>query len=260
VDTIHSLFMQISAALLACASAQDPANGWLAYAVGDISSTGAERITRLEMTWKVGATPTRSFAFFSPWFGMDPGDNLNLIQPVNPWSGGEWSMYTEYFQWSPEDNSNSGQRSVEAGQHLHGSLVYDESTDSYELSQEVVETGAKSTQTVKCQDGKKYVIPYVVYEKAFACRDYPPDGIVTFTDIIAECDGQDCAADIKWEAKNEDNHHCGMQAHINGNQNISITWDTDGEMAPSLRDFTHAQLHDFNMHGWATQLNITRPE
>ena len=31
-----------------------------------------------------------------PWHdsdaGMDPADNLNLIQPVNPWSGRDWSM------------------------------------------------------------------------------------------------------------------------------------------------------------------------
>ena len=44
------------------------------------------------MTWKVSENPTGSRdAFFSPWFGMDPDDNLNLIQPVNPWSGGAWS-------------------------------------------------------------------------------------------------------------------------------------------------------------------------
>ena len=46
-----------------------------------------------------------------------------------------------------------------------GSLVYNAATDAYTLTQEVVETGAKSTQIVKCQSGKKYVLPYVVYEK-----------------------------------------------------------------------------------------------
>ena len=91
------------------------------------------------MSWTVGATPKKSSAFFSPWFGMDPSDNLNLIQPVNPYSsgffGGGWSMYTEYFQWSPEDNSNSKSHTVKSGQTLHGSLDYDASSDSYTLSQ-----------------------------------------------------------------------------------------------------------------------------
>ena len=46
------------------------------------------------MTWTVGQAPTWSWAFFPPWFGMDPTDNLNLIQPVNHWSGRAWSMYS----------------------------------------------------------------------------------------------------------------------------------------------------------------------
>lgn len=170
-------------------SCQDPADGWMAYAVGAIPSN-YQRITRLEMTWKVGAQPSSSDAFFSPWFGMDPEDNLNLIQPVNPWSGDSWSMYTEYYQWEPENNVNSREYSVESGQTLHGSILYNSAQDSYLLKQTVVETGESSAQTVKCQDGKKYTIPYVVYEKTFPCDTYPPDQIVTFTNIIVECDGQ----------------------------------------------------------------------
>ena len=27
-------------------------------------------------------TPRQSNSFYSPWFGMDPPDNLNLLQPV----------------------------------------------------------------------------------------------------------------------------------------------------------------------------------
>ena len=53
----------------------------MAYAVGAIPE-GKERITRLEMTWTISDEASRSRAFYSPWFGMDPGDNLNLIQPV----------------------------------------------------------------------------------------------------------------------------------------------------------------------------------
>ena len=239
--------------------AQDPANGWMAYAVGKVPE-GVERITRLEMTWKVGASPRRGNAFFSPWFGMDPSDNDNLIQPVNPWVGDGWEMYTEYFQWRPEHNSNSAQHSVQSGQTLHGSLVYDASSDAYTLTQEILETGQKSTQVVPCQSDKKFTIPYVVYEKAFPCAYYPPDEIVTFTDIVAECDGKDCASQIEWSAKNYDDRHCDMQAHIApGNQNISITWDTSA--VSKLDGLSDAALYDLNTKhgGWATALNITRP-
>ena len=188
---------------------------------------------------------------------MDPSDNLNLIQPVNPWSGGSWSMYTEYFQWSPEHNSNSPQKSVEAGQTLHGSLVYDESSDSYELTQKVVETGATSSQTVKCQSGKKYTVPYVVYEKTFPCRDYPPDGNVTFHDIVVECDGKDCAKDVQWATKFKDDN-CNMRAHVSDdNSEISITWDTS--MASKYDNMTYPELRALNgvaaPHGWARALD-----
>jgi hypothetical protein len=131
----------VAASLCGVARAQDPATGWMAYAVGVIPSD-YERITRLEMTWQVGAKAPLSNAFYSPWFGMDPADNLNLIQPVNPWLESQgWYMYTEYFQWKPEHNSNSEQHPVQPGQHLHGALVYDAATDSYEVSQTIVETG-----------------------------------------------------------------------------------------------------------------------
>ena len=80
-----------ASAMAATVLAQDPAGGWMAYAVGEIP-TSAKRLTKLSMTWTVGANPDPSGAFYSPWFGMDPADNLNLIQPVNPWLGSEWAM------------------------------------------------------------------------------------------------------------------------------------------------------------------------
>jgi hypothetical protein len=61
----------------------------------------------MEAYWKVGQDPVESGAFFSPWFGIEASDNLNLIQPVNPWMGDSWAMYNEYYQWSPTNNINS---------------------------------------------------------------------------------------------------------------------------------------------------------
>merc|ERR1712136_13613 len=183
-----------------------------------------------EMTWTVGQTPTWSWAFFSPWFGMDPADNLNLIQPVNPWSGSAWSMYTEYYQWSPEHNSNSQSYSVQAGQTLHGALVYSAADDSYTLSQTVVETGETSSQVVQCQSGKKFVVPYVVYEKVFSCYTYPGDGKVSFRNIIVECDGKDCTQDVQWEARIKD-------------VNARSAYD----------NMTRTELINLNAHGWGAR-------
>jgi hypothetical protein len=252
--------MKFIASLLIAAGAafaQDPADGWMAYAVGAIPSK-FERITHLEMTWVVSNDPGPTNAFYSPWFGMDPADNLNLIQPVNPWLGNGWVGYTEYFQWSPEDNSNSRQISVKAGQTLHGVLAYDSSKDAYKLTQTVKETGETSSQVVRCQGGKKYKIPYVVYEKVWPCDSYPSDGKVLFTDIKAECDNTECTKDIQWSAKVKD-ANCNMAAHINSDGTISITWDTS--MASKYDNMTATELFDRNYKGWATreELGLKRP-
>merc|ERR1711934_1245879 len=64
--------------------------------------------------------------------------------------------------------------------------------------------GQASSQVVKCQDGKKFIIPYVVYEKTFPCNSYPPDENVTFFDISVECDGKDCTQEMQWSAHVKD--------------------------------------------------------
>ena len=93
--------------------------------------------------------------------------------------------------WSPEHNSVSRSYTVQAGQTLHGALVYRAADDLYTLSQTVVETGETSSQVVQCQSGKKFVVPYVVYERVFSCFTYPGDGKVSFRNIVVECDGTD---------------------------------------------------------------------
>jgi len=74
------------------------AQGWLGYATA--SCPAGTTLTFMDAYWPVGATPARSQSFYSPWFGIDASDNLNLLQPVNPWLGNEWQIYNEYFQWS----------------------------------------------------------------------------------------------------------------------------------------------------------------
>lgn len=190
---------------------------------------------------------------------MDPDDNLNLIQPVNPWSGKteQWSMYTEYYQWSPTRNSNSKTYNANSGQTLHGSLIYNGTDDSYLLSQTILETNETSSQVVPCQSGKLYTIPYIVYEKTFPCQDYPPDEEVVFYDIIAECDEVDCKDDIIWSSEVKD-ENCDMKANILSSSSISISWNNSA--SSKYDQYTDAELYDLNMHGkWANALNLERP-
>ena len=152
------------------------------------------------------------------------------------------------FQWSPTRNSNSRQHSVEAGQTLFGSIEYLEDSDSYNLTQTIVETGVTSQQVIKCQNGKKYTVPYVVFEKTFACGDYPPDEQVVFRDIVVECDGEDCTDDVKWSAKVKD-ANCNMAAHIVSQKEIKLTWDTSSESR--FDNMTREDVVMLNYHGWA---------
>lgn len=71
---------------LTLTAAQDPAGGWLGYARAlPPSGKPGQRLTKISARWKNLRNPTPSQSFYSPWFGIDTADNLNLLQPVNPW-------------------------------------------------------------------------------------------------------------------------------------------------------------------------------
>jgi hypothetical protein len=51
-NMLHKTAIATLASLALTANAQDPAEGWMAYAVGVIPQS-ADRVTKLEMQWKV---------------------------------------------------------------------------------------------------------------------------------------------------------------------------------------------------------------
>lgn len=218
----------LSALAVALVSAQDPAPGWLGYATA--SCPPGTKITHYEGKWKVGQNPQPSGAFFSPWIGMDTSDNLNLLQPVNPWFGDSWSFYTEYYQWSPSNNQDSNQRSCNAGDLLHGQVTYNgDSKQSYNLIQtDVTQSSKSSSMTIPVQQDnngnyKNFSILYVVYEKVADCGDYPPDGQVVFQDLIVECDNKRITP--AWTTGYVEDV-CNNRAHVVSPSEIKITWDT----------------------------------
>jgi len=207
--------------------AQDPAGGWLGYAMG-VSPTGTGRITYMEAKWKVGQNPSVGGAFFSPWFGIEASDNLNLIQPVNPWVGDSWQIYNEYFQWSPEYNYNSDSTTVQPGDVLFGSVSYESSNNSYTIYHSDMTSGWEVYSSIPIQQDdsgnfKNYTIAYVVYEKDADCNQYPPDGSVTFYDIEIQYDGQTVSP--QWTTAFVDDV-CNNRAKVIDSKTIEITWDT----------------------------------
>jgi hypothetical protein len=141
-----SRFSLSLATAIAVVSAQDPAQGWLGYAVANCPA--GQTLTKMDAYWPVGATPRRSNSFYSPWFGIDASDNLNLLQPVNPWLGNQWVIYEEYFQWSPEHNENSPQHTVKAKDLLYGAVTLNNKTKSYDVYHNV--SGSTTWENVSC--------------------------------------------------------------------------------------------------------------
>ena len=166
----------------------------------------------MDAYWPVGATPKRSQSFYSPWFGIDASDNLNLLQPVNPWMGNEWLIYNEYYQWSPSHNQNSAQHVVKAKDLLYGSVSLDPKTKSYNVYHNVSgSTTWDVTMNIPIQKGKTYTIAYVVYEKVAPCGDYPPDGSVTFSQVVRAAMRGDSAVNAVLRDATTRKQQCGAE-------------------------------------------------
>jgi len=188
-----------------------------------------EPISFIEAYWKCGSNPPKSSAFFSPWFGLDTTDNLNLIQPVNPWTGSQWEIYNEYYQWSPTHNENSQSHVVAAGDVIYGSITFNQADESYMLYHKDMTSGWSVNMSVPVQKSgtqfKNYTIIYFVYEKVAQCSQYPPDGEVTFYNIRVEIGGKDVTSQISWTTAYVEDV-CNFRAHIVNTSAIQITWNT----------------------------------
>lgn len=205
----------------------DPAEGWLGYALAQDPTGNNGRITYIEAYWAVCDDPKETGAFFSPWFGIESSDNKNLIQPVNPWEEDQWYIYNEYFQWSPEDNKDSRSHEVSAGDILFGSVTFDEDSQSYAMYHSDLNDGWSVSTTIDVQEElgvyKNYTMAYFVFEKEARCEQYPPDGKVTFYNISIYWDGEKQSP--KWSTSYVDDV-CNNRANVIDESTIEITWDT----------------------------------
>jgi len=222
--------------LLSVGNAQDPANGWLGYALGVNPDGGDDPITFIEATWVNLKEPTNKNCFYSPWFGIETSDNLNLVQPVNPWTGNQWEIYNEYFQWKPTHNENSRSHVVYPGDVIYGSVTFDQTKQEYNMYHADMTSGHEwsvNTTIPVQQEGtkyKSYTMTYFVFEKVCSrCNEYPPDNKVTFTNITVEWGGTKKSP--KWTTAYVDNV-CDNRAHVVDPSTIQITWNSQSEEHP----------------------------
>lgn len=168
---------------------------------------------------------------------------LHRIAQVNPWVGNSWEIYNEYFQWLPEHNENSRSGTVKPGDVLYGNVTLSADGKSY-TAYHSSSNGFSVSMTIPIQADnsgklKDYTIAYFVFEKAANCAQYPPEGSVTFRDIL-----------IKWEGTEQQptwttgivDDVCNNRAHILNSTTVQITWNSQGEdPAPELIA-AHAQV------------------
>ena len=191
------------------------------------------------MKWRVGSPPLVNGCFYSPWFGIESSDNLNLLQvrllkmfckksthlslqPVNPWESNSWHAYTEYFQWSPVYNYDSESFPVSPGDILRGTVLYNQHANAYEMIQHDLTSNRKSvSRLIPVESGRKFQIIYVVQEKVCDCSQYSADRSVLFYDIEIEFDHRRVFP--QWKTAFVDDV-CGARAKVINDTAIEITW------------------------------------
>jgi hypothetical protein len=145
--------------------------------------------------WTVGGIPAQGGAFYSPWLGIEASDNLNLIQPVNPWVGNGWSQYIEYYQWEPTYNYDSNMNPANPGDVLHGVVTFNPANQSYTIVHTNLNSGWSVEANIDVQKKrgggyKNYTIVYIVFEKPAACNQYPPEASTTASCFVHSLTGK----------------------------------------------------------------------
>eukprot|EP01091_Cochliopodium_minus_P011779 TRINITY_DN3430_c0_g1_i1.p1 TRINITY_DN3430_c0_g1~~TRINITY_DN3430_c0_g1_i1.p1 ORF type:complete len:236 (-),score=68.99 TRINITY_DN3430_c0_g1_i1:41-715(-) len=219
------LFTIFFSCFIIVAYTQDPAPGWTAYAK---ITGGGKRITQIEAKWKVPNKPTEKGLFFGIWFGIEPNPAMNLIQPVLPWDGDDhWLIYNEYYQWNPTYNYDSHMIKVQPGQIVYGSVTYVPGNNSYTMKNSILGgESVSSSIAIQLENGqpKVYTDAYFVLEKvASNCKQYPPEGVVTFYDISVSYENV-VDKTPAWSTHVLD-AVCGSTAHILNSTTVSITWN-----------------------------------
>jgi len=70
-------------------------------------------------------------------------------------------------------------------------------------------------------------------KKKAPCKDYPPDGIVTFYDIRVDYEGTTVTDKMKWTTAYVDDV-CNNRAKVVNSTTIQITWETSFDDSDTL--------------------------
>ena len=168
-----------TALLIALAAAQDPAEGWMAYAMSSLPSS-VERITRLEMGFLLAVVRHGSRRQSQLDSASEPLERKCVVDVHRV-----LSVVSRAQQQFPELH---GAGRTDTPRRVGVQLRTIRTPSARRLWRQA----RRALRSFSASLGKKFVVPYVVYERVFSCYTYPGDGKVSFQNINVECDGTDC--------------------------------------------------------------------
>lgn len=223
----------------------DPSSGWLSYAVYNAPSA-TDVITRLSATMTVPDTPQGHLGSPAFWFGTQTtkGDGA-LIQPIMAkWLGNGFYMFHEIFDWTDENDEQSKQIKVLPGQVIRASVslegaerggadgagaTLNASLGTYLMNMTRYGGAAATTTTTTFkyallprQTATESAAYFVLEHQPSSCRQLPPNGNVTWTDIQVEVNGKPVDSPV-FKAVQE-NPKCGSKAEVVDPKTVRITW------------------------------------
>jgi len=222
--------------LAALASAGDPSDGWLSYAVYKAPATS--KITSLNMSWVVPDHPKSLFGSNAPgwWFGVQTADgNGALIQPILAWDyqGSSFTIFNAVFDWNDQSWHPFDYQKVLPGEEIISSVTYKSDDNSYDMFIGVSGDSKRDLHNnykIEREQGTTTEsTAYIVLEhQPSSCKAYPPSGNVTFSGIHVEVDGTPVVA--QWQAQQE-NPACGSKATVIDASTVAITWSASSEQS-----------------------------
>jgi|ERR1711988_123698 len=210
--------------LIQVASADDPADSWLAYTV---AKGNGKMVTFVNATWTVPDYPNRNFGGNAPgwWFGIEPEPAADLIQPILAWGdfGPEYTIFNGYYQWDNGYWWQGHSHVVKPGQTIYAYVKYLSSNNTYDMFISCIESGWSVTDNKYIESGKVYTDVYFVVEhQPDYCSAYPANGEVTFKSIYIEWENQ--SQDYQWEAYKYQ-PACNSTPHVIDSHTVQFTWN-----------------------------------
>lgn len=225
----------ISPLLFCLASAQDPSNSWLSYAAA--TEGASAKVTALNCSWKVPADPLQKQGSNAPgwWFGIQTANGKGaLIQPILAWADGtpQWTIFNGVFDWNDRSWHQSKQITVQPGDQIDSAVVYDAAKKEFVMY--IVKRGGTPIITpYKEYSGQIESVAYFVLEhQPRSCKSYPPDGKMSFTNIVMQVDGKTVTSP-KWHAEQQ-KPACDSKAVIVSPTQIDFTWSASSTNMTNL--------------------------